>query len=78
MALNISPELLKKLQAHRVVLTVLKNNGTKQISYNEVLEYLFSNSPIAKEVDKYMSMNEANLKAITESREKIHIRGNTK
>ena len=78
MALNISPELLKKLQAHRVVLTVLKNNGTKPISYNEVLEYLISNSPIAKEVDKYMQMNEASLKAIVESREKMHIKGNPK
>ena len=73
MTVNISPELQKKFQAHRVVLTVLKNNGNdgKPVSHNEVMEFLYSHSPLAKEVEKYMEKNEATLKAIAESREKI-------
>lgn len=78
MTVNISPELLKKFQAHRVVLTIVKNNGGKPVSHNEVMEFLFSHSPIANEVEKYMKMNEASLKAIAENREKITIKGNLK
>ena len=75
MTVNISPEKLKEFQAHRVVLTVLKNNGGKPVSHNEVMEFLFANSPIRKEVEKYMEKNEANLKAIAENGAKLNIKG---
>lgn len=78
MTVNISSELLKIFQAHRVVLTALnnnENNGGKTVSHNEVMEFLFSNSPIAKEVEKYMQSHEASLKAIAESKVKINTKG---
>ena len=64
MTINISPELLKKFQAHRIVIAALNNGGVKTVSHNEVMEYLFSNSPLKKEVEKYMQAQEASLKEI--------------
>ncbi len=67
--MNISPQNLKKFQAYKDVLSIMKNNGnisTKRVTHDEVVDFLFLHSPIRKEVEAYMKETEEFSKKISE------------
>lgn len=78
MTITVDPNHIKKFQALRAVLSIMKNNGnsaSKQISHNETLDYLFSNAPIMKEVEEYMQQTEKITKKISEKRDELIAKG---
>lgn len=75
MTINVSTDRITKFQALREVLTIMKNNGGKLITHNEALDYLFSHSPISKEVELYIQNDEKNKKTIAGMVERITAKG---
>lgn len=78
MTINPSPKSTEIFQAYREVLALVsekeENNGTASsapvVSHDEVFQYFFSNSPIHKEVIKYIAEKKASNEKITEGTKK--------
>lgn len=76
MSVAINPENLKRFQAYRHVLGVMENNGQdKKASHDDVIEFLFSHSPIKSEVEDYMKQAEKLTKKLSEQREGLLLKG---
>jgi len=78
MTVNVSPQNLKRFQAYKDVLNIMKNNGNpsnKKVTQDEVIEFLFSHSPIRKEVEDYMNRTEEFSKKISVKRDELLLKG---
>ncbi|MDD5454186.1 MAG: hypothetical protein PHW62_01620 [Candidatus Ratteibacteria bacterium] len=74
MSVTLSQENLKRFQAYRNVLGILKNNGSatpKKITHDDVMEFLYSHSPIKEEVEDFMKQSEKISKKISEKRTEL-------
>ncbi len=81
MTVTISPENLKLIQGHKEVLSIMKNNGNqtpKRVTSDDVIEFLFSHSPIKREVEDYMEQAEKLNKKISGMRNELVKKGEVK